>query len=223
MPKRLKRYYGQGHLHFITCSCYHRLPLLGGARARTALVRVLAEVRRKYQFRILGYVVMPEHVHLLISEPATGTPSTVMQVFKQRVSRQLRGKAGRRNASQLTLWNADSHTLRGFWQRRFHDFNVFTEKKTSEKLQYMHWNPVKRKLVRGPQHWAWSSFNFYWKKGSVLLEMDPPSQLPATATASKTFLTAPPLPRTRGRGAPSPRGRATRLSVIEPFTVACVK
>jgi REP-associated tyrosine transposase len=175
MPKRLKRYYGQGHLHFITCSCYHRLPLLGGVRARNALVRILAEVRRKYQFRIIGYVVMPEHVHLLISEPAVGTPSTVMQVCKQRVSRRLRGKARRRNAAQLPLRSArgNSGTLRGFWQRRFHDFNVFTEKKKNEKLQYMHWNPVKRKLVREPQHWPWSSFNFHWKKGIVLLEVDP--------------------------------------------------
>jgi putative transposase len=174
-PKGLKRYYGQGHLHFITCSCYHRLPLLGGARARIALVLILAEVRRKYQFRILGYLVMPEHVHLLISEPAVGTPSTVMRVFKQRVSRQLRGKIRRRNVCQLTLWDAhgNSGRLRGFWQRRFHDFNVFTERKRNEKLQYMHWNPVKRKLVREPQHWAWWSFNFYGKKGIVLLEMDP--------------------------------------------------
>jgi REP-associated tyrosine transposase len=176
MPEGLKRYYGQGHLHFITCSCYRRLPLLGSARARTALVRILAEVRHKYQFRIIGYVIMPEHIHLLISEPATGTPSTVMQVFKQRVSRQLRGRTRRRNASQLSLWNKRNSpdTLRSFWQRRFHDFNVFSEKKTNEKLHYMHWNPVKRELVREPQQWAWSSFNFYWKKGTVLLEMDRP-------------------------------------------------
>jgi putative transposase len=175
MPKGLRRYYGQGHLHFITCSCYRRLPLLGGARSRTALVRILDEVRRKYGFRILGYVVMPEHLHLLISEPSVGTPSKVMQVFKQRVSRRLRGKARRRSTAQLPLWNADSRSLRGFWQRRFHDFNVFTDKKTNEKLRYMHWNPVIRMLVREPHHWsrtAGSSFNFYWRKGIVLLEMD---------------------------------------------------
>jgi len=174
MPKGLKRYYGQGHLHFITCSCYRRLPLLGRARARNELVRILGEVRRKYQLRILGYVVMPEHVHLLVSEPALGTASTVMQVFKQRVSRQLRGRAHRRGARQLLLWSKaqDSGLLRGFWQRRFHDFNVFTEKKKNEKLQYMHWNPVKRKLVKQAHHWPWSSYNFYWKKGIVLLEMD---------------------------------------------------
>ena len=152
----------------------NRRPHTPGVCASRALIRILADVRRKYQFRILGYVVMPEHVHWLISEPASGTPSKVMQVLKQRVSRRLRGKARRRNLSQLPLWSAGSPSeLGGFWQRRFYDFNVFSKKEGLEKLQDMHWNPVKRNLVRGPQHWPWSGFNFYWKKGTVLLEMDP--------------------------------------------------
>ena len=90
MPKGLKRYYGQGHLHFITCSCYRRLPLLRSARAKNLFAKVLGEVRDHYGFALVGYVVMPEHIHLLIGEPARGTPSTVMQVFKQRVSHRLR-------------------------------------------------------------------------------------------------------------------------------------
>ena len=90
MPNGLSRRYGLGHLHFITCSCYRRLPLLASARAKNLLVQILGEVRDRYGFSLVGYVVMPEHIHLLISEPAKGTPSTVMQVLKQRVSRRLR-------------------------------------------------------------------------------------------------------------------------------------
>ncbi len=78
MPKRLKRYYGLGHLHFITFSCYRRMALLGTARSRNAFVRALAEVRAKYPFALVGYVVMPEHVHLLIAEPKHGNPSGVV-------------------------------------------------------------------------------------------------------------------------------------------------
>lgn len=154
--------------------------------ARNELVRILGEVRSKYQFRILGYVVMPEHVHLLIIEPTLGTPSTVMQVFKQRVSRQLRGKT-RHSSKQMLLWSksGDSGLLRGFWQRRFHEFNVSTEKKKNEKLQYMHWNPVKRKLVEQPHHWPWSSYNFYWKKGVMLLEMDSTWAYPTLANRAR--------------------------------------
>lgn len=64
MPKRLKRIYGFGHLHFITFSCYRRLPLLASSRARNVFVRVLDQVRKEYGFKLVGYVVMPEHVHL---------------------------------------------------------------------------------------------------------------------------------------------------------------
>ena len=60
MPKNLKRYYGFGHLHFITFSCYRRLPLLGTARSRNAFVRALLEVRAKFGMALAGYVVMPE-------------------------------------------------------------------------------------------------------------------------------------------------------------------
>jgi len=73
MPKGLRRYYGQKHLHFITCSCYRRLPLLGPVRARNAFVKILGEVRSRFDFALVGYVVMPEHIHLLMGEPAKGT------------------------------------------------------------------------------------------------------------------------------------------------------
>jgi putative transposase len=130
MRNKLERRYGHRHLHFITCSCYCRQPLLGTARKRDVFLTILDEVRRDYQFWLVGYVVMPEHIHLLISEPQRGTPSTVMQVLKQRVSRLLR-----QNSPQ------------SFWQRRFYDFNVWSWKKRIEKLNYMHQNPVKRGLV----------------------------------------------------------------------------
>ena len=67
MREHLKRYYGYGHLHFITFSCYQRRPLLGEPSTRDFIPEVLEEVRRKYDFVIVGYVVMPEHVHLLIT------------------------------------------------------------------------------------------------------------------------------------------------------------
>jgi REP element-mobilizing transposase RayT len=87
MPKDLKRYYGHGHLHFITFSCYRRLPLLSTTGARNVFVKALREIRERYEFSLVGYVVMPNHVHLLISESVKDTPSVVLKVLKQRVSR----------------------------------------------------------------------------------------------------------------------------------------
>src|SRR5260370_39542558 len=85
MPKRLKRYYGLGHLHFITFSCYRRMALLGTARSRNAFLRALAEARVKYQFALVRYVVMPEHSHLPITERKHGNPSGVVHRLQLRV------------------------------------------------------------------------------------------------------------------------------------------
>jgi putative transposase len=175
MPTGLSRRYGQGHLHFITCSCYRRLPLLESVQARNNFVRILGEVRERFGFALVGYVVMPNHVHLLISEPAKGTPSTVLQVLKQRVSKRLRPRPRRRaSAGQLRLrFDGEGDSLPQFWQARFYDFNVWSQKKKLEKLQYMHMNPIKRKLVSHPKEWPWSSFSFYSGRKAGLIRIDP--------------------------------------------------
>ncbi len=89
MTRGLKRYYGRDDLHYITCSCVHRRPLLGFAEARDLFLSVFEQVRRCYRFDVIAYVVMPEHFHLLVSEPERGDPSVVMKVLKQTVSRRL--------------------------------------------------------------------------------------------------------------------------------------
>jgi putative transposase len=175
MPKGLRRRYGLRHLHFITCSCYRRLPLFASARAKNLFVKILGEVRDRYEFALAGYVVMPNHIHLLISEPAKGTPSTVMQILKQLVSRRLRRKPSKKVPSQqLRLpFQHGFDSLPQFWQPRFYDLNVWSQTKFVEKLQYMHLNPVKRKLVAHPRDWPRSSFSFYAKKESGLVRIDP--------------------------------------------------
>src|SRR6266404_1321330 len=175
MANKLTRRYGRGHLHFITFTCYRRLPLLRSVRARNVFVKILGEVRDRYGFSLVGYVVMPEHIHLLISEPAKGTPSTVMQVLKQRVSRRLRPKPRKKVSSQqLRLPFRHPHDfLPQIWQPRFYDLNVWSQTKFVEKLRYMHMNPMKRKLVAHPKDWPWSSFLFYAKKESGLVRIDP--------------------------------------------------
>jgi putative transposase len=159
MRSKLKRYYGAGHLYFITCSCYRRQPLLGTRHRRDLFLTVLEQVRRRYQFVIAGYVVMPEHIHLLISEPQDKNPSTVMQALKLGFARRVLAQARcRRNPSQDVLFD---HAPQHIWQKRFYDFNVWTEHKRIEKLRYMHRNPVKRGLVASPELWRWSSFRAY--------------------------------------------------------------
>jgi len=172
VPSRLKRIYGHHDLHFITCSCYKREQLLGSGRSRDVFLRIFEQVRRKYRFEVVGYVVMPEHFHVLIGEPEIGTPSTVMQVLKQRVADRLLPPL-RKFQNQPTLWRENrKQKKRHLFQPRFYDFNVYTRRKMIEKLRYMHRNPVKRGLVPSPELWAWSSFRAYYlgEKSVVWIE-----------------------------------------------------
>jgi REP-associated tyrosine transposase len=157
MPHGLKRYSGRGDFHFITFSCYERRPFLHGDQAKRYFLKILGEVRTQTGFRLAGYVVMPEHVHLLLDEPPATTPARIIQILKQRVSRTLR-------VSKCS----SASNLKRFWQRRYYDFNVYSEEKLREKLEYMHLNPVKRGLVGHPRDWLWSSWSCYECGGGLL-------------------------------------------------------
>lgn len=141
MPRGLVRYEHLGCFHYLTFSCYHRLQHLGTAAARDLFEDALERTRVRYRFAVAGYVVMPEHVHLLIGEPFTGTVSNVVHAFKLSV--------------------AMRRSERPFWQARYYDFPVRNQEKRVEKLRYMHRNPVRRGLVLKPEDWKWSSFRHY--------------------------------------------------------------
>jgi putative transposase len=118
----------------------------------------LEQARQRYQFVVVGYVVMPEHFHLLLSEPEKGDPSVVMKVVIQRFARLVR-KGRRSSTAQSRFWPAADPSQ--VWQKRFYDFNVWSAAKEIEKLRYIHRNPVKRGLVSKPDQWIWSSFRSY--------------------------------------------------------------
>ena len=80
MRNPLRRLYGRGDLHFVTFSCYRRRRYLGTHRARHRFVKILNQVRSQFRFLLIGYAVMPEHMHLLISESNKGNPSKMLQV-----------------------------------------------------------------------------------------------------------------------------------------------
>ena len=101
---------------------------------------------------------MPEHFHLLISEPQERTPSVVMQALKLGFARRVLAEQRRRNRAQADLFE---HAPQKIWQPRFYDFNVRSARKRAEKLRYIHRNPVKRGFVTSPELWRWSSYRSY--------------------------------------------------------------
>lgn len=171
MPQGLHRFYGGRDLHFLTFSCYQRQPLFSSAARCGLFLQILERVRRRYRLVVLGYVVMPEHVHLLLSEPQRSTLSIAIQALKIGFVRSLQGdRAVPRSRNTGETWGTPGQRTpvrqtpvspNRFWQARFYDFNVWTEKKRIEKLRYIHRNPVKRGLVASPEQWRWSSFRWY--------------------------------------------------------------
>jgi putative transposase len=177
MTEGLHRYYGSRDLHFITSSCYHREPQLDTPHRRDLFLRILEEARQKYRFVVHGYVVMPEHFHMLMTEPELGDPSVVMKVLKERFTRKLRAEgksenkredksAGAPLIASFAMSGSPHHEPVPIWQKRFYDFNVWTEDKHIEKLRYMHRNPVKRGLVENPEQFSFLSFRRSWSGAS---------------------------------------------------------
>jgi putative transposase len=156
MPHGLKRFQKAESLHFITFSCYHRLPFLSEPGPKQTVEAILERTRQRHEARIYAYVLMPEHVHLLINEPPRILLAQFLKSFKQAASRQLKGERER------------------FWQDRYVDRNIRGEEARSDVIQYIHRNPVKRGLAARPEDYPWSSYNHYatGTQGTVEIESE---------------------------------------------------
>jgi putative transposase len=155
MPWGLKRFHHSGQSHFVTFWCYHRRRLFTTDASRRIFESALERVRRSFSLLVYGYVVMPEHVHLLLSEPERYTLADALKSLKQGVSRRLIGKL------PLKLKAGLSGPPEHFWQKRYYDFNIRDHPQFVEKLRYIHRNPVKAGLCERPEDWEWSSFRHY--------------------------------------------------------------
>ena len=177
MPWGLTRFHHSGQSHFVTFCCYQRRRLFITDASRRIFESALERVRRSYRLYVYGYVVMPDHVHLLLSEPQHGGPlkpafglsgnvdwlsktrsytlADALKSLKQGVSRRLIGSLPLKPKAGL------SRPPKHFWEKRYYDFNIRTYAQFVEKLRYIHRNPVKRGLCDRPEDWEWSSFRHY--------------------------------------------------------------
>jgi putative transposase len=141
VPEGLKRLHRSGQSHFITFSCYHRLPLLVQMHLEEAFLLALEQTRRRFDMRVFGYVVMPEPVHLLLSEPSEGQLPKAIQLLKTKVA-----IAARRQGQRVAGGPP-------FWRARCFDHNVRNHAGLVTQLRYIRRNPVERGLCAKPQDW----------------------------------------------------------------------
>ena len=161
MPRGLRRFQESRQSHFVTFSCYRRQPYFVTPELCDQFVRALEDMRRRFELCIYGYVVMPEHVHLLLSEPPQARLAEAIHYLKLSFAKRVRSlRPGDQPGS--------------FWQKRYYDRNVRDAREFTVKLRYLHRNPVKRGLVKDPGDWNWSSFRHYalQERGTVEIESE---------------------------------------------------
>jgi putative transposase len=175
--KRKRTYDQPGGAHFVTFSCHQRLPLLSKDRARGWVVNAIRNARMKFDFDLWAYVLMPEHLHLLVHpRNQRYRMRHILAGIKRPVSVQAKSHLIETDnqtwLDRLTVVERGK-TLFRFWQPGGgYDENLSDDRPICEVIEYIHGNPVRRGLVDSPTDWRWSSARFWEGDRSGPLEMD---------------------------------------------------
>ncbi len=174
MP-RLKHFDFLSTARFVTFTTYRRIRLLEIEPAMELFSKHINEFREKENVKIHGYVLMPEHVHLVLTPPDEMKLGPEIGKLKARCSHAILSHWRIQAISIPQRLNIE-HEATGqaaFWQRRCYDHNCRTPEIVREKINYCHMNPVKRKLVILPEDWLYSSYRFYVGGIDVPVKIDP--------------------------------------------------
>lgn len=172
----------QGQAHYLTFSCFHNQPFLSKDRTRNWFIKSLANAKEKYSFELWAWVIMPEHIHLLVLPKENTKISHLLKAVKLSVgktaSNWVRENAPEYLAKMIDIQPNGKETIR-FWQRGGgYDRNICSVDELYEKIIYIHKNPVKRGLVEHLGDWYWSSYRAYEYNEKEPIEIDKESLPP---------------------------------------------
>jgi putative transposase len=171
--KHLKRYEVANQARFLTFSCNHRLPLFRNDRIKDLFAAKLAEARERFGFRLVAWVVMPEHVHLLLVPAPDGPPvPAILRRLKSPFAMEVVARWRSLDADVLRRLTDASGVVRFWLPGGGYDRNVRRETELVEKVEYIHANPVRRGLVARADEWAWSSARAYAGCEGVVVPVD---------------------------------------------------
>ena len=170
----LHQYDNLGTARFVTFSCHNRRPLLADESRIKILLEELDNARQKYGFSIMGYVIMPNHVHLVIYPPKEFKLGIVIGEIKSKTARRIGALLKSKGIYKMEMGEKtqDRERRSVFWLRRCYDHNCRTPETVKEKVNYCHMNPVRAGLVDNPSEWPWSSYRWYMGYDDVVLEVD---------------------------------------------------
>jgi putative transposase len=163
---RYRRNYVQGGTYFFTVVTFHRRPILTEPECRKFLHESISAVRAKRPFRIEAFVLLPEHLHCIWTlPPGDDHYSLRWRQIKEAFTRTYLGEGGEELPQSRSRIE---HGQRGVWQKRFWEHTCWDDDDLKRCIDYIHWNPVKHRLVQHVKDWPWSSFHRYVKLGEYL-------------------------------------------------------
>ena len=166
---RRKVYDSEAHAHFVTFSCYRRRRILDDDRAKGIVVHFLANELEKADGSCVGFVIMPDHVHALLRFRQPEMLSRFIQQWKRKSSNRLKKFL----EEHLPAYAAAIDLREPIWQARFYDFNIYSFEKASEKLEYIHNNPVRKGLAANAHEWSYGSARWYLLQRPVGIKIVP--------------------------------------------------
>ena len=172
--KTVKHYHEPGDFHELTFSCYRRMPLLTNDPWREHLAHSIDAAVAALQFRLVAFVFMPEHIHLLVfptrSDATAECISDFLTATKVPCSQQVKADlvaTGSRLLAKLTVRERPGKTVFRFWQEGpGYDRNLQTQSAVLASIDYIHLNPVRRGLCKRIGDWRWSSARWYLSDGA---------------------------------------------------------
>ncbi len=171
--KQVHHFHEPGDLHELTFSCYHHLPLLTNDHWRQLFCRAIDRAIERHSYRLVAFVLVPEHVHLLVlptTEPVQIDKllSNIKQPHSARIKRLLEGNKSPL-LERLTVQERPGTTSFRYWQEGpGYDRNLNNENSVQAAIDYIHNNPIRRGLVTSAITWKWSSARWYASNGQTV-------------------------------------------------------
>ena len=171
--KLLRRYEIPNQARYLTFSCYRGLPLFRNDRIKDRFCEHLAVARERFGFKLIAWVVMPEHVHLLLLPKLPDHPvPELLRELKKGFAMEVIARWRELDAPILRRVT-DSKGASRFWlPGGGYDRNILGGHELPEKIRYIHLNPVRRGLVSKPTEWVWSSARAYQQHTDAKITVD---------------------------------------------------
>ncbi len=174
----LPRFNEGSYAHFVTTKTYRGQRIFDDGECCKLVVEDIEYYSQRLNFEVIAYCLMPDHLHLIVWWDVDRYPkltiSKIIHAMKSHSARRIveyyEGRRGPltspgHRSGQGTRATHDgeyphrrmSEQTHRIWQPSFYDFNIYSEKKLHQKIEYIHWNPVRARLRNQPEEWPWST------------------------------------------------------------------